>query len=145
MQLPICQNIALENSHHIGFDEVRLIDRATNYWDRIRREAIEIKLQPNNFNRDSGLHTYQQGLGSSNNRSKTTPSSWSTQHQCPSPRYSRRRSVYRTWRTPTLIGQQPANSAINKRATNDNKDEYSLYNQSVFLTAHILLKRATEL
>ena len=25
-------------------------------WDRIRREAIEIKLQPNNFNRDSGLH-----------------------------------------------------------------------------------------
>ena len=47
---------ALENNHHIGFDETRLIDRATNYWDRIRREAIEIKLQPNNFNRDSGLH-----------------------------------------------------------------------------------------
>ena len=47
---------ALENNHHIGFDEARLIDRATNYWDRIRREAIEIKLQPNNFNRDSGLH-----------------------------------------------------------------------------------------
>ena len=47
---------ALENNHHIGFDEARLIDIATNYWDRIRREAIEIKLQPNNFNRDSGLH-----------------------------------------------------------------------------------------
>ena len=47
---------ALENNHHIGFDEARLIDRVTNYWDRIRREAIEIKLQPNNFNRDSGLH-----------------------------------------------------------------------------------------
>ena len=47
---------ALENNHHIGFDEARLIDRATNYWDCIRREAIEIKLQPNNFNRDSGLH-----------------------------------------------------------------------------------------
>ena len=47
---------ALENNHHIGFDEARLIDRATNYWDRIRREAVEIKLQPNNFNKDSGLH-----------------------------------------------------------------------------------------
>ena len=43
-------------NHHIGFDEARLIDRATNYWDRLRREAIDIKLQPNNFNRDSGLH-----------------------------------------------------------------------------------------
>ena len=47
---------AMENNHHIGFDEARLIDRATNNWDRIRREVIEIKLQPNNFNRDSGLH-----------------------------------------------------------------------------------------
>ena len=47
---------ALENNHHIVFDEARLIDRATNYWDRIRREAIEIKLRPNNFNRDSGLY-----------------------------------------------------------------------------------------
>ena len=47
---------ALENNHHIGFDETRLIDRARNYWDHIRREAIEIKLQPNNFKRDSGLH-----------------------------------------------------------------------------------------
>ena len=47
---------AVENNHHISFDEARLIDRATNYWDLIRREALEIKLQPNNFNRDSGLH-----------------------------------------------------------------------------------------
>ena len=47
---------ALENNHHIVFEEARLIDRATNYWDRLRREAIEIKLQPNIFNRDSGLH-----------------------------------------------------------------------------------------
>ena len=47
---------ALENNHHIGFDEIRLTDRARNYWDRISREAIEIKLQPNNFIRDSGLH-----------------------------------------------------------------------------------------
>ena len=46
----------LENNHHIGFDETRLIDRARNYWDRIRRETIESKLQPNNFNRDIGLH-----------------------------------------------------------------------------------------
>ena len=34
---------------------IRLETFETNYWDRIRREAIEIKLQPNNF-RDSGLH-----------------------------------------------------------------------------------------
>ena len=47
---------ALENNHHIVFDEARLIDRARNYWDRIRREAIEMKLQHNNFNKDSGLH-----------------------------------------------------------------------------------------
>ena len=46
----------LENNYHIGFDEARLIDRATKYWDHIRREAIEIKLQSKNFNRDSGLH-----------------------------------------------------------------------------------------
>ena len=50
---------ALENKHHIDFDEARLIDRARNYWDRIRREAIEIKLQPSNFNRNSGLHISQ--------------------------------------------------------------------------------------
>ena len=37
-------------------NEARLIDRVTNYWDRIRREVIEIKLQPSNCNRDSGLH-----------------------------------------------------------------------------------------
>ena len=47
---------ALENDHHIGFDKTRLIDRAANYWDHIRREVIEIKLHPNNFNRDNGLH-----------------------------------------------------------------------------------------
>ena len=46
---------ALENNHHIGFHEARLTDRQTNYWDRLRREAIEIKPQPNNFNRGSGL------------------------------------------------------------------------------------------
>ena len=40
----------------VCFEEARLIDRATNYWNRIRREAIEIKLHPNNFNRDSGWH-----------------------------------------------------------------------------------------
>ena len=33
----------LENNHHIGIEEARLIDRVTNYWDRVRREAIEIK------------------------------------------------------------------------------------------------------
>ena len=54
-RLAIAQH-ALENNHHIGFDEARFIDRATNYWDRLRREAIEIKLQPNNCNRDNGLH-----------------------------------------------------------------------------------------
>ena len=47
---------SLENIHHIVSGEVRLIDRETNYWDRLRREAIEIKLHPSNFNRDSGLH-----------------------------------------------------------------------------------------
>ena len=51
--LVLCWPRALENNYHISFDEARLIDRATNYWDRIRREGIEIKLQPNNFNRDS--------------------------------------------------------------------------------------------
>ena len=51
----VAQN-ALENNHHIVFDEARLIDRASNYWVRIRREAVEIKLQPSNFNRNSGLH-----------------------------------------------------------------------------------------
>ena len=43
---------------------------------------------------------------------------------------------------PTPIGQQLANSAIDGRATSNNKEEYSLYKQSVFPTAYILLKRA---
>ena len=114
-KLTVAQH-ALENNHHIGFDEARLIDRATNYWDHIRKEAIEIKLQTNNFNRDSGLHI-SKAWDPAISTSPTTPSSRSTQHQCPSPNYARHRSVYRMRRTLIMIGQQSANSAINKRAT----------------------------
>ena len=53
-------------------------------------------------------------------------------------------TVYQTWDMPTLIGQQLAKSAINRRAISDNKEEYILFKQSVFPTTHILLKRATE-
>ena len=41
--------------------------------------------------------------------------------------------------------KQLENSAINRIATSDNKEECSLYKQSIFAIAHILLKRATEL
>ena len=49
--------------------------------------------------------------------------------------------MHRTWETPTLIGQQPAKSVINRRAISDNKEEYILFELSVFPTTHILLKR----
>ena len=45
---------------------------------------------------------------------------------------------------PILIGQQSANSAINKRATSDNKDEYSLYKQSIFPTTHTFFWRGPQ-
>ena len=46
--------------------------------------------------------------------------------------------------TPTLIGQQLAKSAINRRAISDNKEEFILFKQNVFPTTHILLKKNTE-
>ena len=44
--------------------------------------------------------------------------------------------MYRLWGTPTLIGQQSANSAINRRATSDTKEEYNLYKQCLSNCIH---------
>ncbi|XP_046382358.1 uncharacterized protein LOC124153306 [Ischnura elegans] len=40
----------------IRFEETAVIARAYGYWDRLVKEAIEIRLEPNNFNRDSGFN-----------------------------------------------------------------------------------------
>ncbi|KAJ4427458.1 hypothetical protein ANN_25103 [Periplaneta americana] len=41
------------------FDHTKVINKSSHYWDRTIKEAIEIKLEKNNFNRDSGLQLSQ--------------------------------------------------------------------------------------
>ena len=87
------------------FDEARLVDRATNYWDCNRREAIEIKLQPNNFNRDSGLH-----ISMAWDPEIRALRRLSAQHQFPSPSYARHRSqCTRRGKRPVWLGSSRQN------------------------------------
>ena len=119
----------------ICFDEARLTDRATNYWDHLRREAREIK-QPNNFNRDSWLHISKAwGPAISALRRLRARSQHST--SAPALAMPVVNHSIRTWGAPTLIRQQLENSAINRRATSDKEEEYNLYKQTIFPTAHI--------
>jgi hypothetical protein len=43
-----------ETGHNINFSSISILDYATEYMDHIMKEAIEIKLHPSNFNRESG-------------------------------------------------------------------------------------------
>jgi hypothetical protein len=40
--------------HKIKFDNAKLLGRSNGYWDRITKEAIEIRMEVRNFNRDTG-------------------------------------------------------------------------------------------
>ncbi|KAJ4443773.1 hypothetical protein ANN_05551 [Periplaneta americana] len=50
---------SIEKEHKILFDHTKVINKLSHYWDRTIKEAIEIKLEKNNFNRDSGLQLSQ--------------------------------------------------------------------------------------
>ncbi|KAJ4432826.1 hypothetical protein ANN_21465 [Periplaneta americana] len=50
---------SIEKEHKILFDHTKVINKSSHYWDRTIKEAIEIKLERNNFNRDSGLQLSQ--------------------------------------------------------------------------------------
>ena len=113
---------ALENNHHIGFNEARLIDRANNYWDRLRRETIEIQLQANNFNRDSGLHISKAWCPVLSTLRRLQARG---QHSSSAPAPAMpvgSHSVLDMGNThSSLIGQQLANAATNRRATSDTR------------------------
>ncbi|XP_046405046.1 uncharacterized protein LOC124170367 [Ischnura elegans] len=47
---------SLENGHRINFQDTKLICQAKNYWARVVKEAVEIRLEGKNMNRDSGFH-----------------------------------------------------------------------------------------
>ncbi|KAG8234872.1 hypothetical protein J437_LFUL014564 [Ladona fulva] len=42
---------SINENHQIKFEDVKILAR---YWDRLTKEAIEIRLNPNNMNRDEG-------------------------------------------------------------------------------------------
>jgi hypothetical protein len=44
-----------QTGHIIDFEEATILVRSMGYMDRLVKEAIEMRLHPNNFNRDSGL------------------------------------------------------------------------------------------
>ncbi|KAJ4432364.1 hypothetical protein ANN_20983 [Periplaneta americana] len=46
---------SLETGHKIDFGATTILDKTSGYWDLVIKEAIEIQLDGNNFNRDGGL------------------------------------------------------------------------------------------
>jgi hypothetical protein len=44
-----------DSGHNIDFSSVYILNKATGFMDRIIKEAIEIRLHPRNFKRDSGF------------------------------------------------------------------------------------------
>jgi hypothetical protein len=52
----------IKTSHSLDFDGTSKLGTATRYKDRLVKEAIEIQLHPDNFNRDDGFnlsHTWR--------------------------------------------------------------------------------------
>ncbi|KAJ4436284.1 hypothetical protein ANN_18915 [Periplaneta americana] len=45
----------LETGHKIDFGATTILDKTSGYWDLVIKEAIDIQLDGNNFNRDVGL------------------------------------------------------------------------------------------
>jgi hypothetical protein len=46
---------SITDGHQIDFNNVPVLDRASRYVDRLVKEAIQIRLNQNNFNRDNGF------------------------------------------------------------------------------------------
>ena len=45
-----------ETAHHIEWDQVKILDRDSRWYERGVREAIAIRKHPRNLNRDMGRH-----------------------------------------------------------------------------------------
>jgi hypothetical protein len=50
----------IETRHKIGFSEATVLARSAGFMDRLIKEAVEIRLHPNNFNRDNGFMLSQE-------------------------------------------------------------------------------------
>jgi hypothetical protein len=46
---------SVNTGHHIDFNSISMLDRATGYMDCLTKEAIKIRLNTKNFNRDDGF------------------------------------------------------------------------------------------
>jgi hypothetical protein len=46
---------SINTGHRIDFSSTSVLDKAAGYMDRLVKEAIEIRLNPRNFNRDGGF------------------------------------------------------------------------------------------
>jgi predicted GIY-YIG superfamily endonuclease len=51
----VAEHSILEN-HCIHWEEAGMLCKTHGYWDRIIKEAIQIKINRQNFNRDNGFH-----------------------------------------------------------------------------------------
>ena len=130
-QLPCCH--CLKSSIARSKRMFRALCFCAGLWwlSAFKYKSVWVGLRYTNFNRDSGIHISKawdpaisalQRLRARGQHSTNAPAlAMPGVDQC-------------TWceGKPILIGKQAANSAIKKRATSDNKDEYSLYKQSVF-------------
>ena len=47
---------SINEDHAIRWEDTKILCRSQRYWDRIVKEAIEIRLNTKNFNRDTGFH-----------------------------------------------------------------------------------------
>jgi hypothetical protein len=43
---------SIEAGHKIDFNNITILEKVTGFMDRLVKEAMEIHLHPNNFNRD---------------------------------------------------------------------------------------------
>jgi hypothetical protein len=46
---------SINTRHHIDFSSTSVLDKAAGYMDRLVKEAIEIRLNTRNFNREGGF------------------------------------------------------------------------------------------
>jgi hypothetical protein len=46
---------SINSGHQIDFNSVSVLDRTSEYMDRLVKEAIQIRLNHKNFNRDNGF------------------------------------------------------------------------------------------
>ncbi|KAJ4437490.1 hypothetical protein ANN_17634, partial [Periplaneta americana] len=58
---PAVAQHSLETGHKINFGATTILDKTSGYWDVVIKEAIEIQLDGNNFNRDGVYSCVQHG------------------------------------------------------------------------------------